>query len=181
MENKSVEIDGRKVYIDRSVGVTIMVMCADSDGELCVLCNRRGIGKKDGGGLWNIPSGYLDWDETAEQCAVREVYEECGIKIPIDKLTLTEVSTDPKNNKQNVLFRFFIFLEGEECSRLKLTSKNAEKGEVDEVAWLLWKDVARTDTYEFAWGQKDTMHRTLQRHLDMMRMRHKLSLEHERY
>jgi 8-oxo-dGTP diphosphatase len=34
-----------------------------------------------GSGTWSIPGGHLEFDETWQQCAVREVLEETGLKI----------------------------------------------------------------------------------------------------
>jgi ADP-ribose pyrophosphatase YjhB (NUDIX family) len=33
-------------------------------------------------GKWDLPKGKLDYDETPEQAAVREVSEECGLELP---------------------------------------------------------------------------------------------------
>ncbi|MFM7727795.1 MAG: NUDIX hydrolase, partial [Flavobacteriales bacterium] len=43
------------------------------DGEGCILVIRRR-------GKWDLPKGKLDYDETPEHAAVREVMEECGLK-----------------------------------------------------------------------------------------------------
>ena len=32
-------------------------------------------------GCWAFPGGFLDMDETTEQCAIRELKEETGLKI----------------------------------------------------------------------------------------------------
>ena len=34
-----------------------------------------------GNGTWSFPGGHLEYGETPEQCALREVAEECGVKI----------------------------------------------------------------------------------------------------
>lgn len=149
MKNKLIEYEGRKIAIDRSVGVSIIVI---SNNRL--LCNKRG---KYPAGLWNIPSGYLDWDETAEECARRETFEECGIEIPLENIKLLEVSTNPKENKQNVIFRFIACVP-EDFLQLPLSTEHSEEGEVLDIKWIPLADI---DNYQFAWGQAETVKRLL--------------------
>lgn len=164
--NEIVEINGRKIAIDRSVGVTVLVYSIGKDGQRYILCNKRGSGKKDSGGLWNIPSGYLDWGETAMECAIREVYEECGIDISDLCIEEREVSTDPKEHNQNVIFRFVAFDWGDIMDS-PLNTQHSEKGEVDEVKWIPWEDI---DEYHFAWNQLDTIKRLMDKeYSDMAR------------
>ena len=40
------------------------------------------MGAADGQGLWCCPCGYLDFDETLEECVIREIKEETGLTIP---------------------------------------------------------------------------------------------------
>ncbi len=43
-------------------------------------------------GLWAIPGGKLEYGETLEQCAKREIKEETNIEIKIDKIaSITEI------------------------------------------------------------------------------------------
>ena len=37
-------------------------------------------------GMWNAVGGHIEKDETPEQCAVREIYEESGIKVSSAKV-----------------------------------------------------------------------------------------------
>jgi ADP-ribose pyrophosphatase YjhB (NUDIX family) len=37
-------------------------------------------------GWWAIPAGYLDWDESMEECAIRELKEETGLEGSIERL-----------------------------------------------------------------------------------------------
>jgi 8-oxo-dGTP pyrophosphatase MutT (NUDIX family) len=46
------------------------------DDEVLMKLATRGISK----GRWNFPGGSQDGEETLEQCAVRETYEETGLK-----------------------------------------------------------------------------------------------------
>ena len=45
---------------------------------------RRAI--QPGYGLWSIPGGYVDRGEVVEEAAVREVWEETGLKVEIQRM-----------------------------------------------------------------------------------------------
>ncbi|MEQ6166569.1 NUDIX domain-containing protein [Ekhidna sp. MALMAid0563] len=48
----------------------------EKEGKLLMIFRRK---------VWDIPKGKLDKGETIEECAVREVEEETGVKVKIDK------------------------------------------------------------------------------------------------
>lgn len=64
----------------------IQVACAiliDSSGKL--LISKRSSIKKDYPGLWELPGGKFNKNETICECIIREVKEELGINIEYDK------------------------------------------------------------------------------------------------
>lgn len=49
-----------------------------------VLLAKRNIEPRKG--LWNLPCGFLENNETVEQGAIRETWEECEAKVEIERL-----------------------------------------------------------------------------------------------
>ena len=115
MENfkiTSVE-DGKEYWISRPCAVTGIVFVVDKYG-IQVLCAQRGLGAIDYQGLWNCPSGYINWDESGEEAASREVFEETGVKIPIGKWKLVSAQMSPLSNKQTIVLRYLAIIPIEE-------------------------------------------------------------------
>ena len=80
MKNFSITKNGKEYWIARNVAVSCFVFTS-IDGVWHVLANKRGDGTPDYQGYWNAPCGYLDFDETTSEAAMREVYEETGLHI----------------------------------------------------------------------------------------------------
>jgi ADP-ribose pyrophosphatase YjhB (NUDIX family) len=71
------------------VGVGVLVKCPDDPSK--VLCGvRRG---SHGAGSLALPGGHLEMMESFEDCAVREVWEECALRL--DTPTFGHVTNDP--------------------------------------------------------------------------------------
>lgn len=51
-------------------------------------------------GWWGLPGGYLDAGESVEQGAIREVWEETGLRTTTKRLV--GIYSDPRNNNLNV-------------------------------------------------------------------------------
>ncbi|MCB9799074.1 NUDIX domain-containing protein [Candidatus Nomurabacteria bacterium] len=93
------------------------------DEEGCVLlCHRNDYD------LWNLPGGGLEVDETPEDGVVREVLEETGLEVEVDRLT----GVYTKVGKNELVFSFLCRIKG---GRLKTTDE-ADKVEyfsVDQI------------------------------------------------
>lgn len=79
-------------------------------------------------GWWALPAGYLDWDESLEDGALRELYEETGIIG--QKPRLVDLYSDPRRDpdgRQNVAVTYLI----EYKEKRDLTTPE----EVSQIAW----------------------------------------------
>lgn len=146
----------RDMYKNRGVGVVTLVMTF-INGKAHILANQRGDKTSEQGLLWNLPSGYLDWNETAEMAAVREIKEECGVEIAPSELTELEHSTDPAENRQNIMFRFIAVVEAERLRNFKAMDAD----EVREIRLIPLSDI---EQYKWAWGQNRKIYRLINKY-----------------
>lgn len=93
-----------------------------------ILLAKRGIEpRKD---FWNLPGGFLENDETAEEGALREVLEETGLTITIDRLhTVFSVV------KANQVFLIFKAEAPDDNYTLTPESTEIEFFEYDAIPW----------------------------------------------
>ena len=84
--------------------VTADCVVMTSEAEPRVLLIERGNDPYKG--RWAIPGGFLNMDETTEQCAIRELEEETGMKI--DKVhqvgAYSKVDRDPRGRTISVVY-----------------------------------------------------------------------------
>jgi len=140
-------------WFSRSMATALFVFCKDEDGDWCVLACERGEEAADFRGMWNCPCGYLSRNETTKECAVRECFEETGVKLPIESLFSIGYEDDPiKANRQNVTFRFAAKIEDRITSDFKFSKEHNEGKEVGKIAWVKVKDI---DNYEWAFNHKN--------------------------
>lgn len=149
--------NGKEYWISRAVAVVGVVIGVKNGNISSFLVSQRGPGCPDFIGSWACTCGYLDWDETAEEGVVRELYEELGIKVPISQVNLWKVVTDPKRDaRQNVILRFIIPIEQDKLDEMVEISKNAiidsesrggENGEVSDI-----RLVSVTDIPNYTWA-----------------------------
>lgn len=131
------ELAGQTFWISRAIAVVGCVL-QEYDGVLYVLANKRGIGTPDFQGYWNLPCGYLDYNETTKEAVVREVLEETGVNINPTQLKLWKFKDSPEQNRQNVSFIYY-HLKGD---LLHLDEYNkGEENEVEEIKWISLKEI----------------------------------------
>lgn len=138
---------GKTLWYSRSVAVTLFTYCKNSEGEWCVLANKRGKGTPDYQGYWNCPCGYLDFNENSCQGARRECKEETGIDIPLNKIQVVEVNSDPTQNRQNVSIRHTAILDGTTKDWSNFSKEFMEEGEVEDITWI---PLSRIKEYDWA-------------------------------
>lgn len=144
MKNFSVNIDGKKYWISRSIAVAAFIFTKDIDNDLCILANKRGSGTPDFQGYWNCPCGYLDYNETLEEAVKREVFEETGVVCSKD-IIFIDVDSDPQSNKQNVTVRYTQFID----NPIIKERIGGEKNEVEDIQWVKTKDI---NNYKWAFN-----------------------------
>lgn len=135
-ENKKYLTEDGPIWASRSVAVVHLVMVA-STHDRRILLTKRSDSMEDEPGKWCIPCGYLDWDETIEEAADREILEETGVNLNsvpseqkiMDKL-LIGINSTPNSNRQNVSMRYLTILDVEELPQTTLNP------EVSEIIWI---------------------------------------------
>lgn len=126
--------NGKMWYVSRSVVVSMKAFCRNENGEWCILANQRGANTKNSG-VWNTPVGYLDYGETFEEAAIRETWEETGVKIPLSKVKMIATESHPNGRTQDVVIRFGATLDGL-TTDYPLSDANSEPGEVSDIQWI---------------------------------------------
>ena len=160
MNNFPVQHEGKTYWISRHVAVTCFVF-APVNGEWCVLANQRGLDTPDFQGYWNCPCGYLDFDETTAHAAIRETYEETGIVL--NNVSLWKVMDSPKENRQNIVFRYYAIVP----NAIKPNSDTELRGgESNEVLAVSWIPVKMLDQHQWAFNH-DKAIRDLMKELNL--------------
>lgn len=149
--NFPIERNGKVFYVSRSVAVSLYCYCQNESGEWCVLANQRGNGAPNNVGLWNVPCGFLDYHESAEEGAARECKEECGVSVPLERIKMQGVNSGNLHGAQNVSIRFAATLEGT-TNDYPLSAQYSEPGEVSDIKWIPLSEVSK---YKWAYGQEN--------------------------
>lgn len=156
MNNFPVQHEGKTYWVSRSVAVACFVVTM-IDGKPHILANQRGKGAADFQGYWNAPCGYLDFNETTAQAAIRETYEETGVQLK--DVYFYGFDDNPKSEHQNVTFRYCAYVSD---NTLINDIYNLNGGEVDEVANVKWIPYDELDNYKWAFGHKELIIKLLE-------------------
>lgn len=80
-----------------------LIFGKDSSGLKILLIQRK---NEPFQGLWALPGGFMDMDETIEECAYRELKEETGLEVAdLQQLhTFSAPGRDPRGRTVSVVF-----------------------------------------------------------------------------
>jgi len=84
-------------YLNPAPGAGIVLLRGD---EVC-LVRRRDEPKA---GQWSLPTGFMEWDESAEETAVREAREETGLEVRLNGVYAVESGVLPPDIPVLVVF-----------------------------------------------------------------------------
>lgn len=140
--NFAVRRGGHVFYVSRNTSMSIYAFCKNKNGEWCVLAVKRGVKAHGGNGLFAVPGGYLDMAhtigkngmkqyETLEMGIAREVAEETGVKLDINRIN--QYSTNSNNKDINVCFTTIV---NGTTDQYPTSTANCEVGEIDVAAWI---------------------------------------------
>jgi 8-oxo-dGTP diphosphatase len=141
MDGGSVTQMGRSATGSRSVGAEQDVVRAAGGVVLRDIAGGRrevAVVHRPGRDDWSLPKGKLAPDESFEECALREVQEETGMRCRLHRFVGFTEYRDRRDRPKVVLYWLMDFLDGE----------FAPSDEVDEMRWLELTIAQRALTYE---------------------------------
>lgn len=108
------------------------VVVHDERGRCLLL--KRSMSSKGNPGKWDLPGGKVDAGESFDQALLREVVEETGLTVSVQRVLGTAESESPTTKV------VYLILEGRlESGQVRLGSEH------DEYAWVDRRDLATMD------------------------------------
>ena len=111
------------------IGVGVII----KKGKKILFHKRKG---SHGEGTWSFPGGHLEFNETLEQCAQREVEEESGIKIKNIKFAALTNDIFEKENKHYVT----VFMTADHDSK---DPEIKEPDRIEQWQWFFWNSLPK--------------------------------------
>ncbi len=122
--------DGQVTRKNFALSVKVVVL---DDRNRCLLL-RRSPGSGFNAGKWDLPGGKVDAGETFDEALVREVEEETGLHIALERVAGSAQSETPDRMVAYMIMRGRV-LSGE----MKLSSEH------DQFAWVAGTELASVD------------------------------------
>ena len=99
--------------------------------------------KEEGGGHWDFPKGHIEQGESEEETALREIYEETGLKVEIIKGFKESINYIDNINNEDKTVVFFL------CKADSSEIKHKTDEVIDSV-WLDYEEALKKVTYDNA-------------------------------
>jgi 8-oxo-dGTP diphosphatase len=99
---------------------------------------------KTGRSYWLFPGGGIEENETEEQCVAREMFEETGLTVKVERLLFTQPMLQPDRYKQRKIYLCSI-LNGEAKPGYEPAEDANMLYGIEEVKWFDLRDVMAWD------------------------------------
>lgn len=116
--------------MDSRVGVGVAVFVLSKKNKNFIIGKRKG---SHGAGTWALPGGHLDYGESFETCAEREVHEETGLNVQSVRFLTATNDVMEKDSKHYVT----IFMVGEVGERDEMP-RVMEPEKCERWEWVSW-------------------------------------------
>ncbi|KAI8981035.1 NUDIX hydrolase domain-like protein [Pilobolus umbonatus] len=94
------------------VGVGCFVTYKDNGITRCLIGQRKG---SHGANTWQLPGGHLEWYESFEECAKREVYEETNLILPMNDIHFLSATNDIMKTENKHYVTIFMVCSIDKC------------------------------------------------------------------
>jgi len=139
----------QSIWVSRSVAV-LAIPFFTYNYKIWVPLGKRSASCPTEVGKYGLPAGYLDWDESASEAVIREVWEELGLNLQkfgeLGEPSYGSIEqpyyvfSDPKGDaSQNVTLRFKVMFHIDTLPELKPSI------EVEEAKWFLVEEAINMD------------------------------------
>lgn len=105
---------------------TVVDLVIQAEGHVLLVFRAR----DPQAGSWALPGGYVDWDETVEEAAVREAAEEAGLSISVEDIAFVNYYSEP-TGRQNVKLAFSTTIP----RRIAIDDLSKQDTEVAKLKW----------------------------------------------
>lgn len=146
-----------KVYwVSRAVAVVpvIMFRCDDNDW---IPLGKRSPRMFSEPCKWSLPSGFIDWGESAQNAVVRETYEELNLYLPnyceVPEQPIKVISEPNPAENDVISLRFLVMAHVDKLPTLKPC--------ITENTHAKWVKVSDLGDYDIAYNQHEVILRTL--------------------
>ena len=130
------------------VGVGAIIV---QNGKILIVRRSSEPGK----GKWSVPGGLVELGETVEQAVVREVREECGLDVEVDRLIdVVDSMTFDRNGRLKYHFIILDFF-------VKIKGGKLRPG--DDAKEALWVPLEEVENYDLTKTFKEFLKRNMEK------------------
>lgn len=122
-----------KTVVRQKQTTALAIVCKNS-----ILIIRRSKKLRVGAGLWQLPGGKVEPDESPLSAVLREIKEELGLKLaPHDLKAITAINSKSLGDADNVLIKMHLFYYEIQDRKIDATLEDS----IDSIKWLSLSEI----------------------------------------